>query len=204
MLRYDPSTQVLDTIAELPGTERNNIDFRVMGASLLAASSPDRLFLADTHSDSIEVYDSEGHRLDRLRSPFPARPVPASAKVEKVRRWEQRDGSVEAHFPYEYPERLPHAARIRADPSGNLWVAAFPEPRGVLYSGLLDRALAPQGFDDGFTWQILGRSGVSLATLQTPPRHFVFEVGEDYTLGISWLDFDVQRVELYAVKRAAS
>lgn len=208
-----------DTLAVVPGTERNGPDYRVFGRTLALAVSGEWLFYADTGGDSIRSLRwAGGGRPDGSRSgrasrvgsaspapggsagtdsirelsfpiPFEARPVPAAARRHEARRMSGR--------PYDFPDGLPRIGRLLAGTDGLLWVAAYPEADMPISSWTTQRALAPLGHRWPLRWKGLDEDGNVVAELSTPPRFFPFEIGSDHVLGLRWSEMDVETVELY-------
>jgi hypothetical protein len=94
------------------------------------------------------------------------------------------------------------------------YVAALPDPRSrPAYSKLIvDRerclwAAEHRGERTGLLstdpvrWEVFDATGEWLGRAETPPRFTVFEIGEDYVLGV-WLDaLDVEHVQMLRLHR---
>lgn len=199
--RQDPTREGFDTVAIVPGTERNSPNYRVYGKSALIASGPDRLYVTDTGSDTILVLGYDGDTLDVFTTPFDVLSVPQFAKDADVRRFTGRDGAEKIGNAYDYPETYPRIGRLVLDTSGNLWVMAYPSIGGQISSWRLASTYAFLVEEGGARWTVLSPAGDVIAHVRTPPGLFPLEIGEDYVLGVSKDEYDVESVELYTLAR---
>lgn len=190
-----------DTVGILPATERNSPNYRVFGRSLVVAFGGDRVFAGDTGAEEILVLGFNGDTLQALPVPFETSPIPSEAKVETVRRFTYPDGTVEIGEPYLYPEEYPRFGRLVADETGALWVMNYPRLLEPISSYRLARAHASLVEDGGARWLVLGDRGQALAEVRTPPGVFPLEIGEDYILGLSKDEFDVETVLIHTLAR---
>ena len=79
-----------------------------------------------------------------------------------------------------YPDRFPAYRRIHVDRAQNLWVQGYTLPG-----------------DAENIWSIFSPDGVWLTDVATPLDLSVYEIGDDYILGL-WLDADdVEHVLMY-------
>ena len=91
----------------------------------------------------------------------------------------------------------PAFLRMLVDGGGNLW--------------LQERALEHQlpggtgGFqatvDAAMRWSVFSPDGVWLTDVTTPPGFRVFEIGEDYVLGLARDENAVEQVRLYSLRK---
>ncbi|MFW6080229.1 MAG: hypothetical protein ACODAE_11455 [Gemmatimonadota bacterium] len=79
------------------------------------------------------------------------------------------------------PETLPAFSRLVAASDGHLWIRAFRRPD-------------VEGPD---RWTVFDADGRMPATVAVPEGLEVFEIGEDYTLGLAMDALGVQRVRMY-------
>jgi hypothetical protein len=84
---------------------------------------------------------------------------------------------------------------FHVDHSGNLWVLGA-DPRRWDYG-----RIPPRIFDESSSWDIFDPEGVWLGTVQTPPRFVLYEVGEDYLLGLWRDELEVEYVRRYELVR---
>lgn len=196
-----PNSEQFDTITIISGTERNSPNYRVYGKSAVIAAGRDRVYVADTGSDSILAMSYDGDTLDVFSMPFAARPIPASAKSADVRRFTRPDGIEQIGNAFDYPEFYPRIGRILVDEDANLWVMAYPSNTDQISSWRLARPSAFVVEDGGARWMVLAPTGDVIARVRTPSGLFPLEIGEDYVLGLSKDDFDVEEVQLYSLSR---
>lgn len=199
--RYGVETGSFDTLAILAATERNSPNYRVFGKSLLLGLATDRVYAGDTGSDVILALGLEGDTLATLPTPFEATPVPARARATEVRRFTRPDGSTELGNPYLYPEAYPRFGRLLVSRTGNLWVMAYPVVEEPISSHRLARTSAFLVEPRGARWRVLHPDGSPAAEVRTPEGVFLLEIGEDYVLGLSRDELDVETVGLYRLVR---
>jgi len=85
------------------------------------------------------------------------------------------------------PEHKPAHGRMLVDADGNLWVA---------------RTRAAD--DEAPRWDVFGREGAWLGTVDLPPRARLAEVGRDYVVLVSYMeDTDVEQVRVHRLERGA-
>jgi hypothetical protein len=198
--RWDPSPR-FDTLGVMPATERNGDDYRVFGHSLLLAIDKDRVYAGDTSSDVILALDFEGDTIATLASPFSPHPVPDAARSQRARQWEQSDGTVVHGEAYEYPESYPRYAQLLVDSGGKLWVKAYPTVLEPVYAPSLAFSFGGYVGEGGAEWSVLNPAGEVGQVIPTPPGLFVTEIGEDYVLGISRDEFEVETVRVHGLSR---
>lgn len=199
--RQRPNSQQFDTITIISGTERNSPNYRVYGRSAVFAAGRERVYAADTGSDSILAMSYGGDTLDVFATPFEAQPIPASAKSVDIRRFTRPDGVEQIGNAYDYPEFYPRIGRILLDEAENLWVMAYPPNTDQISSWRLARPYAFVVEEGGARWIVLDPTGNVIAHVRTPPGLFPLEIGEDYVLGVSKDEYDVEEVELYSLSR---
>lgn len=202
MARSDPgSSSALDTLAILPGTERNSPNYRVYGRDLVIAIASDRVYAADTGADSVLAVSFDGDTLAVLPVPFEPRPVPPEAKRETVRRWTDREGQERVGNAYDYPETYPAVGRVLTDEEGMLWIMRYPELTEPTSSWRVARSFSFLVDPEGAEWAVLDPDGQLVAELRTPPGLFPLEIGTDYVLGLEKDELDRQSVVMYGLAR---
>lgn len=199
--RADPAGTSFDTLAIMPGTERNSPNYRVFGRSLLMAWNHDAVYLTDTGSDELLELDVSGDTVQMWQTPFEARPIPPEAKRVTHREFERPDGTVQRGNDYLYPDSYPATGRLLVARTGELWVMAYPAITEPISSWQLSRAFAFVLDDDGADWRVLGEDGSVLAQVRTPPGMFVLEAGSDYVIGLRKDELDVETVSVHALSR---
>lgn len=80
---------------------------------------------------------------------------------------------------------FPAYGPIHVDPLGYLWVAEYPLPG-----------------DASKRWTVFDPDGTVQGMVETPPDLTVFEIGEDYVLGLETDELDVEYVRLYGLDRS--
>jgi hypothetical protein len=190
--RKAPDSSSFDTLAIMPATERNSPNYRVYGESLVLALGPDRVYAGDTGSETIVSLNFDGDTLRLLPVPFAKNDIPSRAKREPTRQSGEE---------YLYPEQYPVFGRLLVARTGNLWVMAYPKLTEPTSSWRLARAFAFLVEEGGARWAVLSPEGELLGQVRTPREFFVLEVGEDYVLGVSKDETDVETVSLYALSR---
>ncbi len=201
LAHVDPIEESWDTIAIVPGTERNSPNYRVFGHEALVAVATDGIYAHDTDSDVILKLSLGGDTLAVLPRPFSPRPVPDSARTATVREF-QRNGETIRGNPYLYPEMLPAVGRLIASRDGNLWVMAYPEVAEPQTTNRFSHSYYRYGPPEGGSWMVLNDQGETLAEIRTPPGFFPMEITSDYMLGIERDEFDVETIVIYPIEGA--
>ena len=83
-------------------------------------------------------------------------------------------------------EKMPAFASVRVDRLNHLWVEEY-EPPGQERPGSV--------------WTVFDPEGRVLGFVETPEGLGIFEIGEDYILGRSWDQFDVEHVQVWPLQR---
>ena len=81
-------------------------------------------------------------------------------------------------------EFFPAFEALHSDPLGYLWVQEYRFPG-----------------EDGNLWTVFDADGRVKGLVETPPDLDLFEIGEDYILGKTADEFDVERVQLWPLDR---
>lgn len=202
LLRHDIENASVDTLAIMPGVERNTPNYRVFGKALAFAFGSDRLYVSDTGSDTILALDMSGDTLNVLPSPFPEVSVSAPSRTADVRRFTLPGGQEQVGNPYLYPDVFPRMGRMLVDRSGFLWVMAYPQSDQPLGSTQVSTIYGFVVEEGGARWSVLDPdTGELIAHVRTPPNLFPLEIGDDYILGVSKDEFDVEAVQLHRLSR---
>jgi hypothetical protein len=85
------------------------------------------------------------------------------------------------------PELRPPYSDLHLDSEGFVWLSRYRNTR-----------LEP---DDPTLWYVFDPDGSWLGSIMTPPRFTVFEIGEDYLLGVRRDELDVEHVQLLRLRR---
>jgi hypothetical protein len=199
--RFAADTTPMDSIGVFPGTDRDGDRYALFGRRLAAAASLGRIFAGETGGDTVGVFSYDGEHLATLRVPLERAPIP-----ESVRSWQPEprrmpDGTVVPIAPYTIPERYPRFGRLLVDLAGNLWVMRYPASATPFGSYILEGIRGVRYLTAGAEWTVIAPDGAALATVRTPPGFHVYEIGEDYILGVGLNELDVQSVRMYALER---
>jgi hypothetical protein len=84
------------------------------------------------------------------------------------------------------PETRPAYTELGVDSEGCIWAGTY-QSRVTL--------------DQPRTWEVFDPDGAWLGTLETPARFTAFEIGKDYVLGVRYVEFDVEHVQLLRLQR---
>jgi hypothetical protein len=199
---FDPETDVLDTLALLPATERNGRNYRAYGRMLVTAADARHVFAAETGGDSIFAFSADGQQLSALAMPFETVLIPGAAKQEQIRRFRRPDGTEQVGAPYAYPRNYPRIGRLLVDTEGLLWTMAYPPiTRPPVSSWVFFNAMFFQVGDNGAEWIVLDVDGRIWASVTTPQGVYPLEVGEDYVVGLVRDELDVQSIAEFTLDR---
>jgi hypothetical protein len=169
----------------------------------LAAAARDRICVGYPERYDVTCADTLGRPLFRIVRATTRRPVTDSARrafrdaqagrlPDGTSRYE---GSLRKHrervaAAAKFASHYPAYSQVLLSRSGDLWVRAFATEHGV---GAVTRART--------TWSIYDRSGRWIAECTLPPRFALMEVGNDYVVGVSRDEDDVERVTLLSLRR---
>jgi hypothetical protein len=165
----------------------------VMSTPLFARSTS-----AAVHGSGVWVGDQEAYELgDYLAEAGLRRLIRlpgvdlrvSDQEIERARRSrvagepESRREMVRAHLAsLDVPGTRPAYGDLLVDPVGNLWVAdcaPYPNP--------------------ATTWRVFGADGAWLGSVQVPDQFKVYQVGDDWILGVWRDDLGVERVRIYSL-----
>ena len=196
----DHQAPSFDTVAILPGTERNGIWYRVFGRLALLTAGSGRVVATDSGSDTIWAWQLDDDQRQAWRAPFRAEQVHFDATRPTSRRYTLGSGRTMLRE-YSYPDSYPTTGRLLLDGLGNLWVMAYPATEEPLESIDLAQWYSFRVEDDGARWRVLDPRGELVAQVRTPPGLYPIEIGQDYVLGISKDEYDVEAVQLHGLSR---
>ncbi len=103
---------------------------------------------------------------------------------ERERRLRERraERGVTSATPFDdipYPADMPPYENLRLDAGGNLWVAYYRLE------------------EEPVRWAVFDPEGRWLGNVETPPNGRVWDIGDDYVLGVWQDELDVQQVRMY-------
>ncbi len=170
---------------------------RAFGRSAEISVVPDGFFYGSSDTYQIGRYDASGRLLRLVRRPLATRAVtPADIERFKEARLKQaaevrggrfRQMQEKSLAAMSYPETMPAYGRIQADRAGNLWVSEFQ--------------VTPE---DPGKWTVFDPEGRMLGTVSTPARFRVFDIGEDYVLGVWKDELDVDHVRMFPLEKSGA
>jgi hypothetical protein len=193
----------LAMIGEFPGVDRWGTvrDGRVTGSGplpfgrdLAQAIVADRVFVGSGDTYEVQVYGLDGTLEQLVRLGVPERPLTDTdieAFVEtRLRGMEDANAQVRARQFYrdmEFLPRLPPYARFVADAAETVWIQDYPGPR-----------------DTTSLWRRFTSDGQYVGRATLPADLEVFEIGDDYVLGVQRNELDVEYVQLFGLGAAAT
>ncbi|HSG82329.1 MAG TPA: hypothetical protein VLC48_08770 [Gemmatimonadota bacterium] len=193
--RLDPRGELLDSLSTFPGRE---FDRRTRGGSIGLAPPPfgretvfavagDGFFAGSQDDFELGYYDLHGRLQTIIRWPPHERGV-TPEQIEAYRRYELdgienenlRHRVVESLDQQVYPEMLPAFGPIKFDGTGNLWVQEYHSR-----------------WEDTQSWIVFDAQGRMRGRVVMPGDIIVHQVGDDFVLGYTWDEMDVEYIELY-------
>lgn len=94
-----------------------------------------------------------------------------------------------------FSETHPAHHGLLVDRSGYIWVLRTNPRR------FDNGRIPPRIFDETSSWDVFDPEGIWLGFVRTPPRFVLYEVGEDYLLGMWRDELEVEYVQLYGLAR---
>jgi hypothetical protein len=194
-VRCDPDGSLADTLAVLPGGERNTlfdanmvlVGDRPFGRYPAHAASADGFYYGSSDCYEIQYYSETGKLQRSVRRPIPNLEV-TDTDIESYKRERLENAQDDAQRQIierllagdPFPQSFPAYGSVLVDAEGNLWVAVYRRPG-----------------DDQPRWTVFDPSGQMLGTVSVPERFTVHQIGSDFVLG-RWQDeLDVEHVQLY-------
>lgn len=161
------------------------------GRSAQIGVGRNRFYYGSTHGTEVGVYDENGKRIGTVNIRGSSREL-TSADIAK---WVQNDlekrrtaqSKLDAENDFKQipnNKRTPEFASLKVDDAGNLWVRQYGPP-----------------WEPSPNWDVYSEAGRPLARVRMPGRFEPMQIGRDFVLGVSKDEFDVERIELYALRR---
>lgn len=183
-----------DTLAVIPGYEEFLFDQGSGGRPLFGreghmAVHGGRLYLGSADGMAYQVRSSEGALEQLVRAPG----FDLSLSGEEVAR--EREVRSPASYPamilravadMPAPRTRPAYSDLLIDAAGNVWLPGF---HGVSEA------------DEPTDCQVFDPDGAWLGAVRLPPGFHIFEVGDDYVLGVTMDAMDVQHVQMLRLRR---
>jgi hypothetical protein len=198
--RYGADGALLDTVGLLPGSEVSVSDtergmmigWAPFGRITAVDVQNDLVYVGTAEDLEIQVYSPNGDLKQLIRGPEYRRAI-AQEDIERhlapvlegiddltAREWmEKLLGEME------YPEYWPPYSELLVDPSGNIWVAYYPE---------VARQPASR-------WMVFSSSGQLLGDLDLPERMTVLDITSELIIGVWTDDFDVEYIRVYELTK---
>jgi hypothetical protein len=204
IIRIHPESGALDTLARTTGSRVFFKSETVQGparAVMMAypipfnptpqhAIGPNGIYYGAGSAPEIERFDDAGRRLPPIQLNSTPRTV-TPADVKRFEQWQveqyrpdrraavrQSLGEVKA------PARMPAHGELRVDAQGSLWVQRYAPP-----------------WEPALQWDVYSVAGKQIASIRLPARFSIREIGNDYVLGVTKDEFDVERVEMYRLTK---
>ncbi len=204
LYRYGTDGRLQDSLGTFHGWEattivRRTAEFvgmamadRPFGHSTSVTPAGARIAIGTPFAFSFELFEPDGTlraivRLDRANDPVTADDIAAykSTLLDNSRDAAGQQALQRQADEWEYPETMPaYAPGLKGDRSGNVWVPAFEIARG-----------------SATRWSVFDPDGRYLGELTTPARFRVFEIGDDYVLGVWRDDLDVEYLRRYQLRK---
>ena len=203
LLRIGRTGEVLDTVSRVPGPARyqvtsasgiprsNSVPF---GPNTSAAVHGQAVYLATGEEYEIGVYGADGAPRARIRKQVRPVRVTAAHRASYAANTVQVGGTPEQRRERQkmiedapYPPTMSPVERVVVDQEGNVW-AKEPQP--------------PKTWDRLGRWSIFDPAGRWIATLETPGRFSVEQVGPDWVLGRKADPDGTERVRMYRLIKA--
>ena len=163
------------------------------GKTTVTTAWGDLAAIGDTETYEIRAYRSDGSLARIVRRDHETR-IPTQAEQDQAFRnrfaglsEEDREPRMTAAADVPLVESFPAYSRLRGDALGHLWVGEFKLP-GAQYEGTL--------------WTVFDREGRVLGFVATPGGLGILEIGEDYILGSTTDEMDVEYVQLWELVRS--
>jgi hypothetical protein len=183
----------VDSLARLPGSETFAVSVgaeqsvstgRPFGRSPVEVAGGDRWYYGSGDRYEIEVRTMDGTLERLIRRPIPNRPVTEALIAERERRIREfrAERGITSTTPFDaipYPADMPPYEALRLDAGSNLWVAYYRLE------------------DEPVRWAVFDPAGRWLGDVETPSGGRVWDIGDDYLLGVWQDELDVQQVRMY-------
>jgi hypothetical protein len=201
LLSLHTQSDGIDTLGHFPGEEQYRmhvppvvlLERAPFGAYTSIAASGTDVLVADNGMGEIRVLDDTGAVQRLIRTGHPAAPVTGAdrAAFEESHideTWRPTYLAAKRAFIAEvpFPRAMPGFGRVIADEDGRIWVSAY-SPSHL------------EG-DHALKWTVLDADGAVVATVETPPRFEVMQVGSDWILGVLRDRDDVEHVQLLTIR----
>jgi hypothetical protein len=202
-LTITPSGEVVDTMVNVPGSERTihvdgsggqirsiMVTVPPFAKNTVYAATGDVLAVATQESPEIRVFGADGvlRRIIRTGIPMPAvTEEHLAAAFERQREAMPAERRAQMVTRPEWPDAgkvVPPFGSVEIDDAGNFWFADYD-----------DRIRTPG------TWSVHDREGRLIARVRMPERFQPMHIGADFVLGVERDELDVEHVRLYRLRK---
>lgn len=199
---WNADGELLGSLGTHAGKERihdveNSIIYDVIfGRSLLHQPWGDLIVVGPNTRYEIKAYAQDGSlarivRRDHVtRAPTRAHvEAYAEASVARIPTAEERESALRSRLSRPVAEQFPAFASVMSDAQGHLWVEEFKPPGEEL---------------PGVIWTVFDPEGRALGFVETPAELEIYEIGEDYILGRTRDELDVEYIQVWLLDRSGS
>jgi hypothetical protein len=207
----------IDTIAIVPlrvypqGGDSRFVNAVPFGPSAAVTSSATRFWFGFPDRYEVREFDLSSKVVRMIRrswAPAPVRDAERSGYIAHVRAAAERDKvhpltpamreSMNRTLPnLPFAKQFPAFAELKADRAGNLWVQQYDWHFDLMEPGLS----RVQTMSVPSRWDVFDPAGRWLCTVTLPARFTPLEIGNDYVAGIARDEDDVERVEVYRLRK---
>jgi hypothetical protein len=193
--RYGADGELLEEIVSLPGNTfhphpMNLVLAAVFGPTSYTGMTEDRLIVGESGSGEISWYTFEGELERVARRPWPRRPV-TDAMIDRYVDGSSPPLSDDIALGRTFAEELPVFSELMVDADGNVWVRQYQVNHG--FTTLQYR----RTFEVPSEWVVFDPTGRWLGEVEMPAGFTALEIGDDFVLGITRDEFDVEYIRVY-------
>ena len=193
---------VAEPYIHAPGTDQSFLLSKILGHEPVWTPWGDLVVIGHTGRYELRAFAADGSlarivRLDHVpRSPTPDQ---VEAYIEGQLAWtadmseDRRNRWRQAYESAPVAEHLPAFESVKPDAAGHLWVAEFE------FSTASQNTFEEQ---PPRLWTVFDPEGRVLGFVETPEGLRIHEIGEDYILGVTWDELNVEYVQLWALERS--
>lgn len=162
----------------------------LFGRQAFRMTAGNRLVVATSDRYELRFHAQDGALTMIVRRDSRDRPVTSEARRSLVERLVQasragqQDRLRTVLSQMEVPEYLPEFSDVFADPLGRIWVREYEVEEGPLAE-----------------WHIYDEEGLAIGSISLPARFAPSDAGDDFVVGITTDDLDVQTVVEYPIHR---
>lgn len=193
--RYGADGEILGEIVRLPGNTfhphpMNLVLGAVFGPTSYAGMTEDRLIVGESGSGEISWYTFEGELERVARRTWPRRSV-TEAMIDRYVEGSSPPLREELARGRTFAEELPAFSELVMDADGNVWVRQYEVSHG------LTTMHYRRTFDVPSKWVVFDPTGRWLGEVEMPAGFTALEFGDDYVLGMTRDEFDVEYIQVY-------